>query len=1025
MNNYVPYHLHSEDSLLDSTTNFKLYVDKAVKYQMKAICFSEHGNIFHHYKKRQYCESKGIKYIHGVEIYLTEQLEPKVRDNMHTILIAKNLKGFLELNNLISIASDEKHFYYKPRLSFDEFLNISDNIISTSACLASPLNQLDKDNPYYEKLAQKYDFYEIQPHKSQYQVIYNQYLYDLSLKYNKHLICGTDTHSLNEYKAECRSILQKAKGIVYSDEDSFDLTFKSYDELVEMFKIQNSLPENVYGQAIENTNLLNSLIESYDLDKSFKYASLYKDEDTAFQQTVTDKYLDKIKRGIIKDTEQYRNNIQEEYKVFKKLGMLSFILFMSELITWCNENNIPTGFCRGSVGGSTIAYILDIIDLNPVQWSTIFSRFANEDRVSLGDIDVDFDPRDREKVYEYIINKFSVDKTCYILAVGTMDDKRTIEEIGRALQYDLNLVKEIKDSFSANSNKAREKYQELFYYFDGMKGTQISQGCHPAGIVAGDLTLADNVGLICKDDKWISQIDMDELHDLNYVKYDILGLKNVAIIKDTCKLLNIPYPKSHKINWNDKNVWDDIITSSVGIFQFEGNYAFKLLKDFSPQKLNDLSLVNASLRPSGASYRDELIAHKFHNNPSSEIDDLLKDNYGYLVFQEDTIKFLTQICGFNGSEADNVRRAIGNKKEKELKEALPKILEGYCNYSSKPREIAEQEAMEFIQIISDSSDYQFGYNHSTGYSMIGYICGMLRYYYPLEFITAFLNNANNEEDIINGTQLAKLKNIKIEPIEFRHSKAEYTCDKSTNSIYKGIESIKFCNSIIAEELYQLRDNDYLNFMDLLQDITNKTSINSKQLEILVKLDFFKEFGKSNKLLQCIKVFNLFYSRKEILKSKIQELNINEQLIRNNGNETAKKFTKLDWEIILNELYLRIPNESIGVIDLMKTEILYLGYTNIKLDLPDSYALVTNYECPYTHPMISLYYLNSGKIQTIKCKNSCYNKNKFNVLDILNIQEIKQERKWSVLGKDENGKPKFKQLDELEWLLKKWKICKVE
>lgn len=177
------------------------------------------------------------------------------------------------------------------------------------------------------------------------------------------------------------------------------------------------------------------------------------------------------------------------------------------------------------------------------------------------------------------------------------------------------------------------------------------------------------------------------------------------------------------------------------------DYAFKLLKSFVPHKINDMSLVNAALRPSGASYRDRLLAHEINHNPSEIIDDLLKDNFGYLVFQEDTIAFLQKICGLTGSEADNIRRAIGRKQKDRLDKAMPSILEGYCTKSPKPRDVAEKEAKEFLQIIEDSSNYQFGFNHSTGYSMIGYTCAYMRYYYPHEFIAAYLNNANNEDDI--------------------------------------------------------------------------------------------------------------------------------------------------------------------------------------------------------------------------------------------------------------------------------------
>ena len=471
--NYTVYHLHDEDSLLDSCTNYKLYIDKAVELGQKAIAFTNHGNIYNWIERKMYCDEKGIKYIHGVECYLTRQLEPKVRDNYHTILIAKNQEGFKELNKLIDLSTQEDHFYYKPRLSFEEFFNISDNIIKISACLASPLskfpnditqlieeqvnelrNELDEElknlakraddkkaeeewifslcgddceeinydeqheswinyvkseiestkkiyeekikeaqdiNKHKEtfyKLIQTYDYYEIQPHvKSLQQIKYNQMLYEASKQYGKPLIAGTDTHSINQYKAECRSILQKAKRIEFSDEDSFDLTYKSYDELVEMFKKQGSLPMDVVLEAIENTNRMADSVEDFVLDTSVKYPKLYDNEEEVLNKRIAQKLKEKLDKGIInkKDLPKYTANILEEMRVFKKINMVGFMLFMSELVCWCWDNGIPIGPCRGSVGGSTVAYITDIINVDPIVWNTIFSRFANEDREEVGD----------------------------------------------------------------------------------------------------------------------------------------------------------------------------------------------------------------------------------------------------------------------------------------------------------------------------------------------------------------------------------------------------------------------------------------------------------------------------------------------------------------------------------------------------------------------------------------------------------------------------------------------------------------
>ena len=1112
MNNYFCYHLHTEDSLLDSCTNHKLYTDRAVELGQKAIGFSEHGNIYNWIEKKMYANSKGLKYVHECEVYLTESLyhypdidipdewyeahlgcDPedvqkeldkilddqkyKVRDNYHTILIAKNYEGFKELNLLIDKSTQPDHFYYKPRITFDEFFAISDNIIKISACLASPLSKYpgseNANRETYDKLLKKYDYYEIQPHvKSLSQIEYNQMLYEASKQYNKPLIAGTDTHSLNKYKAECRSILQKAKKIAYADEDAFDLTYKSYDELVEMFKQQGSLPMDVVLEAIDNTNKIADMVEDFELDTNFKYPVLYDNEEAVFKKRINDMYQDKIKRGIIQPDPRYKKMVGEEMRVFKKIGMVGFMLFMSELVCWCWENNIPVGFCRGSVGGSMIAYLTDIIDVNPLVWNTIFSRFANESRKEIGDIDLDIAPSQRHLVYEHIIEEYGSDKTAYVLAMGTISDKGTIDEIGRALSdkwtqnnieyqeefkrlcdifekrykngenywdtpsgrlaeiresndnpYSLNNIARIKKEYEENPEETKKKYPDIFYYFDGLVNTTISQSMHPAGIIVSPVTLPDNYGTFWNDGKRILTINMEEIHEVSLVKYDLLGLKNIEIIKDTCELSHIPYPKSYTVNWNDQDVWNHITDSPVGIFQFESKFAFDSLKKFHCHQVNDLSLVNASIRPSGESYRDRLLAHEPNKNPSELIDELLAGNHGYLVFQEDVIAFLQNICGLSGSEADNVRRAIGRKQMDRLQAALPQILEGYCNKSPKPREEAEKEAKTFLQIIEDSSNYMFGYNHSTGYSMIGYMCGYLRYYYPREFITAYLNNANNDDDITMGTQLAETMNIKIYPIRFRHSTAKYSCDKT--GIYKGIQSIKFLNDKVADELYELREDKFDSFIDLLVKL-RKLSINSRQLEILIKLDFFEEFGDINKLLKQVELFDKIYGKKQFKKSKLEELNIPLEIAEKYATKsTEKTLTGVDANGLLNELVSNIKYTPTTIMDHFRYENECLGYiVTIQPNASKRLYYVSAINSTKYLTTVNLYEIYSGKTRTVKMWTSAYNHNPFKTKSILYLYSLEKRHKKEPTGEinPQTGKKIYKEVpDKFEYWLSQFVI----
>lgn len=941
MNSYIMYHCHTEDSLLDSATKYQEYVDLCVANGQKALSISEHGKPLQWTEKWAACKKAGIRYIHSVEIYLTESLENKVRDNYHTVLMAKNMDGVRELNKLVSMSCDAAHSYYVNRISFDEFLSLSDNIITTSACLASPLCRLPDTHPRYMELAMKYDFLEIQPHNHPEQIAYNRRLLELSRKIGKPLIAGTDTHSSSKYKAECRNILMKAKKKSYGDEDAFDLTYKTYDELSEAFRIQNAIPEEEYMRAIENTNRLLDLTEDIDLDTSIKYPILYGSREAdskVFLETIDRKFKEKLESGVIPPEQEnaFREAMKEEIRVFQKLQMDGFMLSMSELISWCKEQGMAIGTARGSVGGSRVAYVTDIIDLNPETWHTVFSRFCNEDRKEIGDIDIDCIDSDRPAIFNYIVNRFGSDKTARVASFGTIKDKGVIDEVGRALSFQYSkdhpgskdnpwsipAIKRIKEEFDRDPERTKQKYPEMFYYYEGLCGVKVSQSVHPAGMVISPITLDDNFGTFLKDGEICMFLDMDNVHDYTgLAKYDFLILKTVQVIRDTCRYLGRPYPKSHEIDWNDKKVWADMIKSSSGLFQFESKFAFDCLKKFLPQSIFDMSIVTACIRPSGTSYRDDLLSRKKHSNPSEIIDDLLSDNLGYLIYQEDTIKFLQQICGLSGSEADNIRRAIGRKQKDRLDKAMPSILDGYCNKSDKPRQEAEHEAREFLQVIEDSASYQFGYNHSIAYCMLGYYCAYFRYYHPYEFITAFLNNAANEDDIKNGTAYASRVGIKVTMPKFGLSRSNYFFDKEKGVIAKGLSSVKFIGAGVSEELYESSQIMPGNFMDVLLQIED-TTLDKRQLETLIKIDFFSDYGNQRELLRLSELFYGIFKNgaaKQISKEKVSNTPLDAIISKYSVGNTksgspSKNYTILDMHSILIESEHAVLNAKLSDLD---------------------------------------------------------------------------------------------------------------
>jgi len=900
MSNYVPYHVHTYYSLLDSVTDPESYIKRASELGIKTFGFSEHGNCFNWYQKKQLCDKYGLKYLHGIECYITETLEEKRKDNWHTVLIAKNQKGFEEINQLFFLSYQKDHFYYKPRITVDEFLAISDNVIKISACIQSPLWQFrksilaDEGDTYARKqkylaMVKHYDYYEIQYHCFPDNLEYTKYLWELSKRFGKSLITGTDTHSLDKYKAECRTILQygKTEGAWGDSENECDLTFKTYDELVDKFREQGILPQEEYLKAIENTNVMADSCEELVFDTHDKYPFLYGDKDEEVMwDTIKRNYKQKRDAGIITNDKAYVDQIKEEMAVFKKVNMVGFMLFMSEMMTWARENHIATGFSRGSVSGSVVAFITNITDVDPIKWNTIFSRFCNEHRVEAGDIDTDWYEDDRGKIYDYIINRFGKQRTSYILALGTLADKSAIAVICKALcvknpdsPYNLEKMEYIKSEYEADPEGTKAKYPEVFYYFDGIKDCVVSQSQHPAGIVASPMNLINYCGMFLgSDGQQILPLDMDYCHALGLIKYDILGLKTIGVIDKTCKMIGQYFPKAHEINFNDQDVFNDMNNNPITIFQFESQYAKDCFKKMGCHSIEDITLVNAALRPGGASYRERLFNHEVNDNGSELINNILSESYGYLSYQEEVTAFLQYVCGFSGSDADSIRRAIGKKDADKIAKAMPQILEGYCSKSDKPREVAEQEAKNFLQVIEDASSYMFNKNHALGYSLLSYLCGYYRHYYPVQYCTAYLMCAKNDDDLFNGQQLARDLGIKFESVKFRFANWDYSCDPEQRVIYKGLSEVPYMSKDAYESLKSLYDKPYdvvrditlfnqgeekcePQFIDLLADLKD-LKIDVRQIESLVKLDYFSEFGDINYLLNILTLYKKYKTRKK-------------------------------------------------------------------------------------------------------------------------------------------------------------------
>lgn len=1015
-NNYTVLHLHSDMSNgvtnIDSVTKYIDYIKRAEELNMKAMAFSEHGSVFAWDLKKEDMERHGLKYIHAEEFYITKSVAEKIRDNWHCLLIARNWDGVREINKLASRSFNryDNHYYYAPRITFDDLLHTSDNIIVSTACLGGILNRASDDiqKRFIEFLAQNKHrcFLEVQHHNVVDQIVYNKKLYDIGKKYGIRLVAGTDTHSLNEQHAEGRKILQRSKNIFFEDEEGWDLTFKSYDELCEAYKRQHSLPEEVYLKAIENTNVIADMVEPFEIDRHTKYPHIYDNPVETFKKKVNEgykknKYLrERYPRSVVSA------RMKEELAVYEKVGAIDFMLLETYIREWEAKNGIESGYGRGSVSGSLIAYALGITQMDSLKFNLNFFRFMNPSRVTNADIDSDYCSVDREKIKYFLLHdKLNLPniKTSEIITFNTIAMKGAIKDVCRAFNIPLDEAQTISDAVTMDENhkwvidnKWREKYPDIFKYVDIVSGTIVSIGSHPSGVLVSDRDIESDIGLcsISTSDYPVSMLDMHGLDGQMYVKLDILGLDNIGVINETCRMLGIDRLTPDNVDLNDEKVWKSIRDDTTLIFQWESDSAQAYLKKFMSDEtiakakekdpnfsyIKWFSFGNGLIRPSCASFRDDVSCGKFYDNGFKELNDFLAPEAGRVAMQETIMMWLQKFCGYSPAESDNVRRAIAKKKGTAT--LLPEIEQRFIEYSSTHYDITVEKCQEvikpFLQIILDASAYGFSWNHSDSYSCTGYISGYLRYYHPLQFLTAAFNTFFDKEDkIVNITEYANKIGIPIKDIKFRHSKAEYNCDISENVIYKGIKSIKYMNEDVANRLYDMRNEHFDSFIDVIKVFPG----NSRQLDILCKLNYFEEFGTIGTLLRTVEMYNAYGGKKIIKKDKCK---LPVEILTKYCTETEKQWRVQDTDGFITELCNMIPsNCTVPMQSVFTWQSEYLGYICYKDESKKDIGYVMDVNCRYS-PKIQIYQLWDGKTVTYKVQKRAYEKNPFDKGCFLNF-----------------------------------------
>ena len=393
-------HLHTDISnagYFEVVTTTEQYIKAAVESGAKTFCVTEHGSVISWFQKKVMAEAAGLKYIHGIEAYVTYNKDEKIRDNHHLILIAKNLDGVKEINRLSSNSYNRKdgHYYYSPRMTFDEIKNTSDNVFILTACLGSPFYQylkardMDKLKEWMNFVEENKHrvFIEVQPHHHEEQKVYNKFLLRWAEKSNLKLIASNDVHTLDEESEELRQIMKRAKKSQYLEEDAFELWYKSREAMEESFRSQGVLNEEQIQTAIDNTvKLLAEEVEEFELDYTFKFPQMHEDPVGRIKELIVDGYKT---RGILDKSKEeqriYKDRVIKELQVFIKTGSINYMLLEHEVKEWGRNNDHFAGYGRGSAGGSLISYLLHVTELDSVKLGLDFERFMNEHRISLPD----------------------------------------------------------------------------------------------------------------------------------------------------------------------------------------------------------------------------------------------------------------------------------------------------------------------------------------------------------------------------------------------------------------------------------------------------------------------------------------------------------------------------------------------------------------------------------------------------------------------------------------------------------------
>ncbi len=897
-NKFTHLHVHTEYSLLDGFSRIDELLDKAKSLGMDSLAITDHGQMYgviEFYKK---AKEIGIKPIIGCEVYISEKdhliKDPTNKRYYHLILLAKNNNGY---QNLLKIVSEAyvNGYYYKPRVSLDFIKKYSGDIIALSACLSGEVSQkilegdleaaYDTANKYKEIFGKENYYLELQNHGLHEQRKINETLIKMHRDLGIDLVASNDVHYINKEDSYYQDVLLCIQtGALVKDEDRMKMPcdefyLKSADEMHSIF--------GDYEQALKNTN---KIAEMCNVEIEFHHPHLpYFSKlpegltNLEYLSQLVDEGLDR-KYGQV--TETIRERANREINVISNMGYVDYFLIVWDFVRFARENDIAVGPGRGSAAGSLVSYALDITQIDPLKYNLIFERFLNPERVSMPDIDIDFDYVRRDEVVEYVNELYGRDHVSQIVTFGRMQARNAIRDVGRVLDISYAKVDKIAKLIPAvinmtldraldESSKFREAYEKdaeskrLIDTARKLEALPRHTSIHAAGVVMSKEVLTDIVPLAISNDQAVTQFNMTEIEELGLLKMDFLGLRNLTVIKDTIKDVRENHGVDidiEDIDENDPNIIDQFNKAkTIGLFQFESAGMRNFLKNLKPTVFDDLVAANSLFRPGPMDEIPTYIHNKNHPEDVWYLDEKLKPilgvTYGIIVYQEQVMQIVQQLGGFSLGESDNLRRAMSKKKMDVMEANREVFVNGKLDENGEVivpgcvrNGVDEKVANKIYDEMISFAKYAFNKSHSAAYSLVAVQTAYLKHYYPEEYMANLISSVMDSTSKLY-LYVSEAKSMGIEVIAPDVNLSYKKFFAKDDKIIFGLSGIKNLgtNFISAIEQSRKANGKFKNFKDFLERIEEYDSraLNKKGLESLIKAGAFDSMGYARSRLMAV------------------------------------------------------------------------------------------------------------------------------------------------------------------------------